>query len=83
MAKRSEIEPAKFVDALGLPMSACIPFEPATFSSAANKGKMIADVSPHSAICASFVKVAQALTGSTPLKADWRSKFNFASLWRA
>jgi len=83
MPKRSEIELSKFADALGLPMSACIPFEPATFSSAANKGKMIADISPHSAICASFVKVAQALTGSTPLKADWRSKFNFASLWRA
>jgi pilus assembly protein CpaE len=72
--RRSEIKPAKFAEALGMELIARIPFDSATFSNAASKGRMIADVSANSAICTSFAKIAQIITGITPAKADWKTR---------
>jgi pilus assembly protein CpaE len=81
MPKRSEIKPAKFAEALGMELTACISFDPSTFSAAANRGQMIADVSGNSAMCASFVKIAQIITGSAAAKPRAKTKFALASLW--
>lgn len=80
--KRSEIKPAKFAEALGMELTACIPFCPAAFSSAANRGHMIADEPGGAAVGLNFAKIAQVVTGSVPAKAGRRTKFTFASLWR-
>lgn len=63
MPKRLEIKPDKFAAALQIELVACIPFDPSSFSAAANKGQMIADVAARSAASKSFAKIAQAVTG--------------------
>ncbi len=60
--KRAEIKPDKFASALHIEPIACIPFDLAV-STAANSGKMIADVSPKSAVCKSFATIAETVTG--------------------
>ena len=60
--KRSEIKADKFASALHIEPIACIPFDLAV-STAANSGKMIADVSPKSAVCKSFATIAETVTG--------------------
>jgi hypothetical protein len=42
---------------------------------------MIAEFSGKSAICASFAKIAQTITGSAAAKPGRKTKFSFASLW--
>jgi pilus assembly protein CpaE len=80
--KRSEIKPAKFAEALGMELTACIPFHPAAFSSAANRGHMIADEPGGAAIAQSFARIAQVITGTAHPKAGRKPKFTLASLWR-
>jgi pilus assembly protein CpaE len=82
MPKRSEIKPAKFAAALEIESIACIPFEPSPLSTAANQGRMVADVSASSAAAKSFAKIAQAITGHVGAKPSWMSRFAFGSLWR-
>jgi pilus assembly protein CpaE len=78
--KRSEIKPDKFVAALGIEPIAYIPFDPSTVSTAANKGKMIADVAARSAVAKSFVKIAQAISGRRMNK-QRKGRFAFTRLW--
>lgn len=63
MPKRQEIKPDKFAAALQIEPVACIPFDPSSFSAAANKGQMIADVAARSAASRSFATIAQAVSG--------------------
>jgi pilus assembly protein CpaE len=63
MPKRLEIKPDKFAAALQIEPIACIPFDPSSFSAAANNGQMIADVAARSAACMSLAKTAEAITG--------------------
>jgi pilus assembly protein CpaE len=83
MPKRAEIKPEKFADVLHIKPVACIPFEPATFSAAANEGKMIAEVSSKVAACGCFKKIAESVSGRTPLKNSGKAGFSFARLWRS
>jgi pilus assembly protein CpaE len=62
MPKRLEIKPDKFTAALQIEPVACIPFDPSSFSAAANNGKMIADVAARSTASKSFTKIAQAIS---------------------
>jgi pilus assembly protein CpaE len=61
--KRSEIEPAKFAAALQIEPIARIPFDPKTFSSAANDGRMIAEVATRSAAAKCLRTVAEDVAG--------------------
>jgi pilus assembly protein CpaE len=63
MPRRSEITSGKFGEALGSAPVASIPFDPATFSSAGNKGKMIADIAPKSGAAKSIAMLARLLSG--------------------
>ena len=63
--KRAEIKPAQFAKALDLEPVACVAFEPATFSAAANAGRMIVDAAPRSPATRQFAHVAQNISGRT------------------
>lgn len=83
MPKRLEIKPDKFAAALQIEPSACIPFDPASFSLAATKGRMISDVSPRSSVSKSFAKIADAITGSSRAKSSRNARFSFSRLWKS
>lgn len=61
--KRPEIEPAEFSKAVGLEIAAVIPFDPQLFGTAANNGQMISEIQSGGKIAASFVEIAEAMTG--------------------
>jgi len=63
MPRRSEINSSKFGEALGTAPAACIPFDPAIFSTASNTGKMIADIGPRSAAAKTIQTLAGMLSG--------------------
>jgi pilus assembly protein CpaE len=71
--KRSEIEPAKFAAALQIEPIACIPFDPKTFSSAANDGRMIAEVATRSAAAKCLSTVAEDVAGRNVVSRKRRS----------
>ena len=83
MPKRLEIKPDKFSAALQIEPVACIPFEPSSFSTAANKGRMIADVSARSAASKSLAKIAQTIAGRTTARNSRKAKFTFRRLWNS
>ena len=78
--KRAEIKPDKFAAALGIEPIACIPFDPATVSTAANSGKMIADVAARSAVAKSLAKIAQTISGRGLTKRR-KGRFAWSRLW--
>lgn len=80
--KRTEIKPDRFAAVLQIKPMACIPFEPAAFSTAASEGRMIADVSPKAAVRNDFEEIAQAISGRAKPKTD-KSRFSLARLWRS
>lgn len=79
MPKRPEIKLADFADAVQIEPIAWIPFEPGLFGTAANKGQMVADVSPKSPVCGAFAELARALSGRRELKRR-RGMFSARSL---
>jgi pilus assembly protein CpaE len=81
--KRAEIEPGKFAAALQIEPIACIPFEPLMFSTAANQGQMIADVSAKSAVAKSFAEIARVIDPRAGVKNCQKSRFSFRRLWRS
>jgi pilus assembly protein CpaE len=81
--KRSEIKSAKFAAALEIEVVASVPYEPSTMSTAANQGRMVADISARSAVATSFAKIARTFTGHTGAKPGWKDLFAFGSLWRS
>lgn len=83
MPKRLEIKLDKFSAALQIEPIACIPFEPSSFSAAANKGRMIADVSARSAASKSVAKIAQTIAGRTNARNSRKAKFTFRRLWNS
>ncbi|WP_457094367.1 AAA family ATPase [Microvirga sp. P5_D2] len=68
MPKRPEIKPKEFAKAVQLEPVACIPFDAHLFGTAANKGKMIADVSAKAPSAKSFAELADLLTGRQQAK---------------
>jgi pilus assembly protein CpaE len=79
--KRTEIKPQKFAESMGMELIACIPFEPASFSTAASHGRMIVDVRASAAVRASFAKIAETIAGDPSAKAGRKRRFAFASRW--
>jgi pilus assembly protein CpaE len=76
--KRSELKPSKLAAVLEIEPTAALAFEPSLFSSAANTGKMIVDLSANSAAARSFTKIAETITGRTVC----RRRMGFTRLWR-
>ena len=80
--KRAEIEPARFASVLQVQPIASIPFDPATISTAANRSKMIADVSSgRSAAAKAIATIAQAVSGRTAVRSR-RPSFALPRLWK-
>jgi pilus assembly protein CpaE len=81
LPKRLEIKPDKFAAALGAELIARIPFDSSTASTAANNGKMAADVAPRSAMAKNLAKIAQAIAGKK-INMQRKGRFTFTRLWR-
>jgi pilus assembly protein CpaE len=79
--KRSEISPDKFGDVLQTEPIACIPFDPMTVSTAANSGRMIADVSARSAVSKSLTTIAETISGRASVKKRPKSWFAISGLF--
>jgi pilus assembly protein CpaE len=80
--KQAEIKPQKFSAALQSEPLACVPFEPAVLSNAANNGKMVADVAARSAVAKSFETIANAVSGRPMRTPSGKSRFALGSLWK-
>lgn len=83
LPKRPEIKPDDFASGLQLQPVACIPFDPALFGAAANKGQMIAEVSPRSKIADRFDELARIVTGRSEPKKRGAGVFGLRRLWGA
>jgi pilus assembly protein CpaE len=79
--KRSEISPDKFANVLKTEPIACISFDPMTVSTAANSGRMIADVSARSAVSRSLTKIAETISGRASVKSRPKSRFAIRGLF--
>jgi len=79
--KRAEVKPAQFAKALDLEPVACVAFEAATFSAAANAGRMIVDAAPRSPATRQFTHVAQNISGRTTGRVERAGRFAFKRLW--
>jgi pilus assembly protein CpaE len=79
--KRAEIKPAQFAKAIDLEPVACIAFEPATFSAAANAGRMIVDAAARSAATRQFAEIAQTISGRTGGREERGRRFALKRLW--
>jgi pilus assembly protein CpaE len=66
IAKRPEIPAKDFGEALGCPLSAVIPFEPAVFGLAANNGQMLAEIGAPSRSAEAMDMLANVLSGRAP-----------------
>lgn len=78
--KKPEIGVNDFVAPLDLEPVAVIPFDPGLFGNAANNGHMISESDPKSAIAATFVEMAQILTGKAEFKTRKRSGLDLGGL---
>jgi pilus assembly protein CpaE len=61
--KRPEIKVQDFAKAVQLEPTACIPFDPHLFGTAANKGQMVAQISAKGGAANGFTHLADNLTG--------------------
>jgi len=69
MAKRPEIKPNEFARTLGIELLASISFDAQLFGTAANNGKMIADISAKAPVLKSFSDIATGIAGrKEPIK---------------
>jgi pilus assembly protein CpaE len=68
MPKRPEILPADFCEPLETDPIAIIPFDTQTFGSAANSGRMIAELDAKSPIAETLSQIAHVVTGRVSLK---------------
>ncbi|WP_058600987.1 MULTISPECIES: AAA family ATPase [Aureimonas] len=66
--KRPEIAPAEFVEPLGVQPAAQIAFDPLTFGTAANTGRMLTEIDGKHAAVAAFEHMAHVLTGRSAAK---------------
>ena len=68
MAKRPEISPKDFADALHTSPVAAIGFDPQLFGSAANNGQMIQEMAANAKPNEAFMAIAKALTGRVEVR---------------
>ncbi|GGK32850.1 AAA family ATPase [Salinarimonas ramus] len=63
VAKRPEIATADFAKAIGVDLSATLPFDAQLFGTAANNGQMVAEIQPGSKAAEAFDALAQDIAG--------------------
>ena len=80
--KRPEISPEEFSEPLGLEPLAMIDFDPGTFGTAANNGRMIAETDAKHPAVEAYQHIAHALTGRGEMKKAKRSGGLFSRLRR-
>ncbi|HUE46761.1 MAG TPA: CtpF protein [Aestuariivirgaceae bacterium] len=68
MPKRPEIAVEEFADTIGLAPTIIVPFDAQTFGTAANSGRMIADVARRGPLPAAFRELAESLSGRAMTK---------------
>ena len=68
MPKRPEIAPADFCEPLGIEPVAIIPFDAQLFGTAANSGRMIAEMDRKSPTAETFSQIAHLVTGRATVK---------------
>ena len=68
LPKRPEISTADFAKALGIEVTAVIPFDAATFGTAANNGQMVAEVQAGGKTAEIFASLGASLTGRAETK---------------
>ena len=68
MPKRPEIAPADFCEPLGIEPVAVIPFDAQLFGTAANSGRMIAEMDRKSPTAETFSQIAHLVTGRATVK---------------
>ena len=68
MPKRPEIAPADFCEPLGIEPVAIIPFDAQLFGTAANSGRMIAEMDRKSPTAETFSQIAHLVTGRAKVK---------------
>jgi pilus assembly protein CpaE len=73
MPKRPEISPQEFADPLGLHPVGLINFDPGTFGTAANNGRMIAETDAKHASIEAFQQIAHIVTGRSEAKKPKKS----------
>ena len=79
--KRSEINPAQFAKALEIEPISCIAFDPATFSAAANDGRMISDKGAGAAAVRHFGQIADKISGRILVSHKRTDRFGIKRLW--
>ena len=79
--KRSEINPAQFAKALEIEPISCIAFDPATFSAAANDGRMISDKGAGAAAVRHFGQIADKISGRILVSHKRAGRFGIKRLW--
>lgn len=79
--KRAEIKPTQFAKALDLEPIACVAFEPAAFSAAANSGRMIVDLAARSPAARHFTQIAAKISGRAIVRDRQAGRFSFKRLW--
>jgi pilus assembly protein CpaE len=79
--RRSEIKPDQFAKALDMEPVACVSFDPATFSAAANGGRMVADVTARSPAARHFAHIAGKISGRGNGRDSRRGRFSVKRLW--
>jgi len=73
MPRRPEIDARGFTKTIEIPPIAAIPFDSRLFGTAANNGQMIAEISAGHRTTATFLRIAQQLTGRGETKKPKRS----------
>jgi len=68
LPKRPEIAPADFCEPLGIEPAAIIPFDAQLFGTAANSGRMIAEMDRKSPTAETFSQIAHLVTGRATMK---------------
>ena len=73
MPRRPEIDARGFTKTIEIPPIAAIPFDSRLFGTAANNGQMIAEISAGHRTTATFLRIAQQLTGRGETRKPKRS----------
>ena len=62
--KRPEIQPGEFSKAIGIPITAAIPFDPQSFGKAQTNGQMVSELAPKSKTAEAITALAKSLVGT-------------------
>lgn len=68
--KRPEIQPGEFSKAIGIPITATVPFDPQNFGNAQTNGQMLTELAPKSKAAEAITGLARSIAGTGRVGAD-------------